>query len=206
MPPPPHALSLSCQSRSYMFISQPVTVCVICSSKQSPPPPPPFTTPTTRYLTPTPNEPQALLLDLDRVKWDFEVSFKWLLPPPHPLYSLKFYPSDCPPPLHLSAHHHGLVPNYWKLCESRGGRPGLTVLTSLLVSVDIKLYWTMLRHWSQLVPNMSTDIRGHWSQLDPNMSTDIRGHWSQLDPNMSTDIRGHWSQLDPNMSTDIRGH
>ena len=48
-----------------------------------------------------------------------------------------------------------------ELCESRGGRPGLSVLTSLLVSVDVKLYWTMLRHWSQLVPNMSTDIWGH---------------------------------------------
>ena len=48
-----------------------------------------------------------------------------------------------------------------KLCESRGGRPGLAVLTSLMVSVDVKLYWTMLRHWSQLVPNMPTDIWGH---------------------------------------------
>ena len=27
-----------------------------------------------------------------------------------------------------------------ELCESRGGRPGLPVLTSLLVSVDVKLY------------------------------------------------------------------
>ena len=35
-----------------------------------------------------------------------------------------------------------------ELCESRGGRPGLAVLTSLLVSVDVKLYRTMLRHWS----------------------------------------------------------
>ena len=26
------------------------------------------------------------------------------------------------------------------LCERRGGRPGLAVLTSLLVSVDVKLY------------------------------------------------------------------
>ena len=48
-----------------------------------------------------------------------------------------------------------------ELCESRGGCPGLSVLTSLLVSVDVKLFWTMLRHWSQLVPNMSTDIWGH---------------------------------------------
>ena len=48
-----------------------------------------------------------------------------------------------------------------ELCESQGGRPGLSILTSLLVSVDVKIYWTVLRHWSQLVPNMSTDIRGH---------------------------------------------
>ena len=27
-----------------------------------------------------------------------------------------------------------------ELCESRGGRPGLSVLTSLLVSVHVKLY------------------------------------------------------------------
>ena len=45
-----------------------------------------------------------------------------------------------------------------ELCESRGGRPGLSVLTSLLVSVDVKNYLTVLRHWSQRVPNMSTDI------------------------------------------------
>ena len=46
-------------------------------------------------------------------------------------------------------------------CESRGGRPELSVLTSLLVSVDVKNDWTVLRHWSQLVPNLSTDIWGH---------------------------------------------
>ena len=27
-----------------------------------------------------------------------------------------------------------------ELCESQGGRPGLSVLTSLLVSVDVKIY------------------------------------------------------------------
>ena len=48
-----------------------------------------------------------------------------------------------------------------ELCESRGGRPGLSVLTSRLVSVDVKIYCTVLRHWSQLVPNMSHDIWGH---------------------------------------------
>ena len=58
--------------------------------------------------------------------------------------------------IYLSLHcHHRIVQ---ELCESRGGRPGLSVLTSLLVSVDVKIYCTVLRHWSQLVPNMSTDI------------------------------------------------
>ena len=37
----------------------------------------------------------------------------------------------------------------------------LTVLMSLTVSVDVKQHWTVLRHWSQFVPNMSTDIRRH---------------------------------------------
>ena len=27
-----------------------------------------------------------------------------------------------------------------ELCESRGGRPGLSILTNLLVSVDVKIY------------------------------------------------------------------
>ena len=48
-----------------------------------------------------------------------------------------------------------------ELCESRGGHPGLPVLLSLSVSVDVKQYWTTLMHWSRLVPNMSSDIRGH---------------------------------------------
>ena len=52
------------------------------------------------------------------------------------------------------AQHHIVQ----ELCESRGGRPGLSVLTSLLVSVDVKIYCTVLRHWSQLVPNISHDI------------------------------------------------
>ena len=35
-----------------------------------------------------------------------------------------------------------IIPTYivQELCESRGGRPGLSVLTSLLVSVDVKNY------------------------------------------------------------------
>ena len=32
---------------------------------------------------------------------------------------------------------------------------------SLTVSVDVKQHWTMLGHWSQFVPNISTDVQGH---------------------------------------------
>ena len=42
-------------------------------------------------------------------------------------------------------------------CESRGGRPGLSVLTSLMVSVDVTQYHL------NLVPNMSADIPGHYA-------------------------------------------
>ena len=38
-----------------------------------------------------------------------------------------------------------------ELCESRGGRPGLSVRGRKAI----------LNHASALVPNMSTDIRGH---------------------------------------------
>ena len=67
-------------------------------------------------------------------------------------------PPSPPSSVHSSYQYPFIVQ---ELCESRGGRPGLSVLTSLLVSVDVKIYWTVLRHWSQLVPNMSADIRGH---------------------------------------------
>ena len=43
--------------------------------------------------------------------------------------------------LHLD--HANATPRRWivqELCESRGGRPGLSVLKSLLVSVDVKIY------------------------------------------------------------------
>ena len=39
--------------------------------------------------------------------------------------------------IRLRKQHSGIVQ---ELCESRGGRPGLSVLTSLLVSVDVKNY------------------------------------------------------------------
>ena len=38
---------------------------------------------------------------------------------------------------YVAFKHHLIVQ---ELCESRGGRPGLSVLTSPLVSVDVKIY------------------------------------------------------------------
>ena len=42
-------------------------------------------------------------------------------------------------PFKSNAHMHTEL-IVQELCESRGGRPGLSVLTSLPVSVDVKLY------------------------------------------------------------------
>ena len=40
----------------------------------------------------------------------------------------------------LARNSHPSIFIVQELCESRGGRPGLSVLTSLLVSVDVKIY------------------------------------------------------------------
>ena len=53
-----------------------------------------------------------------------------------------------------------------ELCESWGGRPGLSVLTNLLVSVDVKIYWTVLRHChnlSLICQLTSEDIKQHFT-------------------------------------------
>ena len=69
--------------------------------------------------------------------------------------------------LSLHCHHHRVQ----ELCDSRSGRPGLSVLTSLMVSVDVKHYWTMLTHWSQLVPNTSTRHPRTWSSTSSSSSS-----------------------------------
>ena len=67
------------------------------------------------------------------------------------------------------------------LCESRGGRPGLSVLTSLTVSVEVKQHWTMFMHWSQFVPNKSRGGRPGLSVLTSLMvSVDVKQHWTML--------------------------
>ena len=52
-------------------------------------------------------------------------------------------PQDVNQTVHIH-HPHKYRPCYHlivqELCESRGGRPGLSILTSLLVSVDVKIY------------------------------------------------------------------
>ena len=45
-----------------------------------------------------------------------------------------------PIPRDTKAYHAQTHIIVQELCESRGGRPGLSVLTSLLVFVDVKLY------------------------------------------------------------------
>ena len=47
-----------------------------------------------------------------------------------------------------------------ELCESQGGRLGLSVRMSLMVSVDVSNIEPCFGT-GQFVPNMSTDIRGH---------------------------------------------
>ena len=42
--------------------------------------------------------------------------------------------------LHNEVGHYTEEIIVQELCESRSGRPGLSVLTSLLVSVDVKIY------------------------------------------------------------------
>ena len=39
-----------------------------------------------------------------------------------------------------AGHQHATTVRVQELCENRGGRPGLSVLTSLIVSVDVKNY------------------------------------------------------------------
>ena len=85
-------------------------------------------------------------------------------------------------------HKHPTFPSVQELCESRGGRPGLSVLTSLLVSVDVKLYWTMLRHWSQgggdssvvRAPNSWLKGRGFESLLERRENFLLQGRLSVL--------------------------
>ena len=52
------------------------------------------------------------------------------------------------------------VASEFRSCVSWAFRPN-----EHYVSVDVKQHWTMLRHWSQFVLNMSTDIRGHEALL-----------------------------------------
>ena len=56
----------------------------------------------------------------------------------------------------IAQFHLPLHSRVQELYESRGGRHGLPSLMSLTVSVDVKQHWTVLRHWSQFVPNTST--------------------------------------------------
>jgi len=84
--------------------------------------------------------------------------------------------------------HHGQShnPHLWnpghrvqELCESWGGHPGLPVLMSLTVSVEVKQHWTMLTHWSQFVPDMLANIQGHEALLYHHHHSD-HSDWGEL--------------------------
>ena len=82
-----------------------------------------------------------------------------------------------------------------ELCESQGGCPGLSVLMSLTVYVDVKQHWTMLRHWSQFVSNTSTDIRGHEALLHHHQKVcDVNGHPRTWSSTSSSSSEGLWCQ------------
>ena len=77
---------------------------------------------------------------------------------------------------------------------------------SLMVSVDVRQHWTMLRHWSQFVPNMSTDIRGHealhhhhqtkGSELRSCVKVEVvvLGSPSLIICTVSVDVKQHWTK------------
>ena len=96
-----------------------------------------------------------------------------------------------------------------ELCESRGGRPGLPVLMSLMVSVEVKQHWTMHTHWSQFVPNMSNptseNIKLHniiiimlmllFSELRSFVKIEVAalGSSSLISWMVSVDVKQHWN-------------
>ena len=65
-----------------------------------------------------------------------------------------------------------------ELCESRGGRPGLPVLMSFTVSVVVKQHWTMLRLWSQFVPNNYANRHPRtWSSTSSSVHVNNDSRW-----------------------------
>ena len=111
-----------------------------------------------------------------------------------PLSGYHLFITQLQTPAHCS-HYNGSTEKTGRcrvqeLCESRGGCPGISILMSLTVSVDVKQHWTALQHLSQFVPSMSTDTWGHEALLHHQLQ-----HLSQFVPSMSTDTWGHEALL-----------
>ena len=87
-------------------------------------------------------------------------------------------------------HHRGQ-----ELCESRGGRPGLPSLISLMVSVDVKQHSTTVT--TIIVQELCESGGGR-----PGLSV-LTSLLVSVDVKIYCTVLRHWSQLVPNMSTDI---
>ena len=138
----------------------------------------------TRAHQPASHRPLKYVLQLVNCQYclkNYSFESLFLVPPPSPPLSIHSYASfHAQRPIHrhrlaiisksslLDSCNNQYIYVSWKLdgqsseaSEIWGGCPGLPVLMSLVVSVDVKQHWTMLRHWSYFVPVTSADIRGH---------------------------------------------
>ena len=150
------------------FCEIPRTTGLTLSTTPSPPPPPP---------PPPPHaKPNRQSLEKGRASYYFHrtprdktspkpsLGLRFPLPSSAPGTGLGTADAEIPRPPRWqppTAIKDSLCSAWWscrvqELCESRGGRPGPSVLTSLMVYVDVMQHWIMHTHWSQFVPNMST--------------------------------------------------
>ena len=94
-----------------------------------------------------------------------------------------------------------------ELCESRGGRPGLPVLMSLTVSVDVKQHWTLslicqptskdIKLYIIIISMNTTALFRTCSEDRPQelreVEVDVLGSSSLIVRTVSVDVKQHWT-------------
>ena len=88
------------------------------------------------------------------------------------MINVHYYYVVCGSPVHLCVcliYLSECFARYYIISEFRS----CVKVEGLTVSVDVKQHWTVLRHWSQFVPDRSTDIRGHEALLFRLMSRQV---------------------------------